>query len=85
MLGKRQSGRDALSCLKACRLPEDSDLLHTARVTAVDIIAQYGMRPESWPVDLLAALKDRSLPDLDVAPERALACDERTADLAPNG
>ncbi|KAL0044700.1 hypothetical protein WJX82_006055 [Trebouxia sp. C0006] len=66
-LGKKQSGRDGLSYLKAAKLPEDRQLLEQARAAAAELLQEYGLEPSGWPKDLLAALKDRSLPDLDLS------------------
>ena len=66
-LGKKQSGRDGLSCLKAARLPEDRQLLEQARAAAAELLQEYGLEPSGWPQDLLAALKDKNLPDLDLS------------------
>jgi len=66
-LGKKQSGRDGLSYLKAAKLPEDRQLLEQARAAAAEVLQEYGLEPSGWPKDLLAALKDRSLPDLDLS------------------
>lgn len=66
-LGKKQSGKDGLSYLKAAKLPEDRQLLEQARAAAAGLLQEMGLDPSKWPADLLAALKDRSLPDLDLA------------------
>ena len=66
-LGKKQSGKDGLSYLKAAKLPEDRHLLEQARAAAAEMLLDMGLDPTNWPEDLLAALKDRSLPDLDLA------------------
>ncbi len=66
-LGKKQSGRDGLSYLKAAKLPEDRQLLEQARAAAAELVQEYGLEPSGWPKHLLAALKDRSLPDLDLS------------------
>lgn len=66
-LGKKQSGKDGLSYLKAAKLPEDRQLLEQARAAAVDLLLEYGLEPDGWPKDLLAAMKDRNLPDLDLS------------------
>ena len=66
-LGKKQSGRDGLSYLKAAKLPEDRQLLEQARAAAAEMLQEMGLDPSKWPSDLLAALKDESLPDLDLA------------------
>ena len=66
-LGKKQSGKDGLSYLKAAKLPEDRQLLEQARAAAAEMLQEMGLDPSKWPADLLAALKDRSLPDLDLA------------------
>lgn len=66
-LGRKQSGRDGLSCLKAARLPEDRQLLEQARAAAAELLQEYGLEPSGWPQDLLAALKDKNLPDLDLS------------------
>ena len=65
-MGKKQSGRDGLSYLKAAKLPEDRQLLEQARAAAAELLQEYGLEPAGWPQDLLAALKDRGLPDLDL-------------------
>lgn len=31
------------------------------------MIQEYGFEPDTWPPDLLAALKDQALPDLDLS------------------
>ncbi|KAL3158650.1 hypothetical protein ABBQ32_011393 [Trebouxia sp. C0010 RCD-2024] len=66
-LGKKQSGKDGLSYLKAAKLPEDRQLLEHARAAAAEMLQEMGLDPSTWPPDLLAALKDRSLPDLDLS------------------
>ena len=66
-LGKKQSGKDGLSYLKAAKLPEGRHLLEQARAAAAEMLLDMGLDPTKWPDDLLAALKDRSLPDLDLA------------------
>jgi hypothetical protein len=73
ILGKKQSGRDCLNCLKAAVLPRDTRLLDMARARAVRVINQFGLDPGCWPPALLAALKRSSPPELDVVPTRALA------------
>lgn len=34
---------------------------------AADMLQESGLEPSAWPQDLLAALKDRGLPDIDLA------------------
>ncbi len=41
VMGKRQSGKDALSWFKAAQLPGDRGLLETARALASELVAQY--------------------------------------------
>ncbi|KAK9814524.1 hypothetical protein WJX72_007345 [[Myrmecia] bisecta] len=66
ILGKKQSGQTSLGCLKACDLERDQDLLDLARETAAGLIRMYGMNPSAWPKQLIAALKDQTLPQLDI-------------------
>eukprot|EP00208_Stichococcus_sp_RCC1054_P005882 CAMPEP_0206144260 /NCGR_PEP_ID=MMETSP1473-20131121/23539_1 /ASSEMBLY_ACC=CAM_ASM_001109 /TAXON_ID=1461547 /ORGANISM="Stichococcus sp, Strain RCC1054" /LENGTH=1449 /DNA_ID=CAMNT_0053540031 /DNA_START=323 /DNA_END=4672 /DNA_ORIENTATION=- len=75
LLGKRQHGKKALGCLRAAALPGDAQLLEHARAAARKTLIKYGMNPEDWPQPLLAALRDRSLPELDFdgLPEKSLA------------
>ena len=40
-MGKRQSGKDALSWFKAAQLPGDRALLETARALASELVADY--------------------------------------------
>ncbi len=70
LLGRRQSGRDALAALRAARLPGDAALLERAREAAALILARG--RPDSWPRELLAAVADPALVDLDLAKLPAL-------------
>lgn len=58
-LGKQQSGKGSLGCLRAADLVTDSDLLEQARKTAMDLLIQNGMDPDQWFKPLLAALRDR--------------------------
>ncbi len=66
LLGKRQSGRDDLMGLRAARLPGDKDILELARRAAATFLSSTGVDPSNWPHALLAALRERALPDLDI-------------------
>lgn len=66
-MGKKQSGVNGLGYLKAAKLPQDRQLLEMARAGAAELLQDSGLEPASWPQDLLAALKDRGLPDIDLA------------------
>ena len=66
LLGKRQSGRDELAGLKAARLPSDKEILELARRAAAGFLNENGVDPSKWPRALLAALRERALPDLDL-------------------
>ncbi len=72
LLGRRQSGRDALAALRAARLPGDAALLERAREAAALLLARGGGRPDGWPRELLAAVADPALVDLDLAELPAL-------------
>ncbi len=80
-LGKKQSGKDGLSYLKAAKLPEDRQLLEHARAAAAEMLQEMGLDPSKWPPDLLAALKDPSLPDLDLAELPQLTWGAHKADV----
>ena len=66
LLGKKQSGRDEGMGLRAARLPADKDLLELARKAATHFLKDRGVDPSKWPRPLLAALRERVLPDLDL-------------------
>ena len=82
-LGTKQSGRDGLKYLKAAKLPDDRQLLEQARAGAAEMIQEYGLEPDTWPPDLLAALKDSALPDLDLSevPQLAWGSSEQKNEL----
>lgn len=65
-LGKKQSGVNGLGYLKAAKLPQDRQILEQARAGAADLLQRSGLEPSAWSQDLLAALKDRGLPDIDL-------------------
>jgi ATP-dependent DNA helicase RecG len=69
LLGRRQSGRDAVGALKAARLPGDSALVERAREAAALHMARCRGAPSAseWTPELLAAVADPSLLDLDLA------------------
>lgn len=58
---------NGLGYLKAARLPQDRQILEQARAGAAELLQESGLEPSAWPRDLLAALKDRGLPDIDLA------------------
>lgn len=66
LLGRRQSGRQGLGEMKACRLPGDEDLVEQAREAAVAHLARTGGDPRRWSKELVAAVTDESLIDLDL-------------------
>ncbi|KAH7620587.1 hypothetical protein Ndes2526B_g04506 [Nannochloris sp. 'desiccata'] len=66
VIGRRQSGRDALGGLKVCQLPQDAMLVETAREAAAGLMAASEGRPTGWSRELLAAVVDPSLLDLDL-------------------
>jgi len=69
MIGKQQSGRDALGSLNAAKLEKDGDLVVRARETAKHMISPevgYGLDPKNWPPAILAALsRAKFLPKLE--------------------
>lgn len=65
-MGKRQSGKDMWADLRAARLPEDAALLDEARGKASELVSEFGIDPADWPPDLLAAMSQRCLPELDL-------------------
>ena len=65
MFGKKQSGREHWTQLRAARLPDDGDLLESARETAAEMICTYSVDPRDWPQPLLAAMSFNRLPNLD--------------------
>ena len=66
VLGKQQSGRDVLGCLRAAELPRDRLLMEQARQTAAECISKYTLDQTQWPPALLAALAKTTLPKLDL-------------------
>ena len=64
-MGKQQSGKDALACLRAAKLPEDRLLMEQARQVASQLIDRYTLDPAEWSPSLLAALARAGLPKLD--------------------
>ena len=44
-MGKQQSGKDALACLRAAKLPEDRLLMEQARQVASQLIDRYTLDP----------------------------------------
>ncbi|KAK9844493.1 hypothetical protein WJX74_003173 [Apatococcus lobatus] len=85
LLGKKQSGRDEGMGFRAARLPADKVLLELARKAAVQFLNDRGVDPGKWPTPLLAALRERVLPDLDlhVIPSFRTASDENRARARP--
>ena len=67
VIGRRQSGREALGALKACSLPQDGQLVIAAREAAAALMAATGGKPTGWPKELVAAVVDPKLVDLDLA------------------
>jgi ATP-dependent DNA helicase RecG len=67
LLGQRQSGRDVAGALRACRLPGDAALLERAREAAALHMDRCRGTPEGWAPELLAAVADPSLLELDLA------------------
>ena len=65
VMGKQQSGKDALACLRAAKLPEDRLLMEQARQVASELIERYTLDPAEWSPSLLAALARAGLPKLD--------------------
>lgn len=73
VLGRQQSGKSSLGCLRAADLSIDGPLLIQARDTAVEQLTEYGMDPDNWHKPMLAALRDRALPELDIkAPAKSM-------------
>jgi len=67
VIGRRQSGKDAMGGLKVCQLPQDAMLVEMAREAAAGLMAASEGRPAGWSRELLAAVVDPSLLDLDLA------------------
>ena len=65
-LGKKQSGRDAFSSLKAARLPGDRQLLEEARRTAAALCANWRDGDAEPPAPLLAAVQRQARALLDI-------------------
>lgn len=69
VLGRRQSGRETTSTsggLTLFQLPQDAPLVECAREAAALHIRDHP-RPEGWPRELLSAVVDPSLLDIDLA------------------
>ena len=66
VIGRRQSGREAFGALKVCSLPQDGALVEVAREAAAMLMAASGGRPVGWSRELLAAVVDPALVDLDL-------------------
>lgn len=71
-LGKRQSGRDAMSAMRSARLPQDKQLLDDARVCAAKLIAEWQEGIAQPPSSLMAAVHHQQSLLLDVDPMAAL-------------
>nr|BAD42331.1 DNA helicase RecG [Nannochloris bacillaris] len=67
VIGRRQSGKEAMGGLKVCQLPQDGMLVEAAREAAAGLMAASEGRPTGWSRELLAAVVDPSLLDLDLA------------------
>jgi ATP-dependent DNA helicase RecG len=67
VIGRRQSGKEAMGGLKVCQLPQDAMLVEAAREAAAGLMAVSGGRPVGWSRELLAAVVDPSLLNLDLA------------------
>lgn len=67
VIGRRQSGKEALGSLKVTNLPEDAALVEAAREAAAALMAATHGKPTGWSRELLAAVVDPSLVDLDLA------------------
>ena len=67
ILGIRQSGKDATSSLKACKLPEDLALLEKAREAAALFMEKHPEGPVSWPKEMLWLVRNPNLLSLDLA------------------
>lgn len=82
MFGRKQSGREHWTQLRAARLPDDGNLLEAARATAAELLSTYSIDPSAWPQPLLGAMAYSRLPNLDFyeLPEHALGSPDRTLD-----
>ncbi len=69
-MGKKQSGKGLLGCLRAARLETDMALLESARAHASQLLSRHSLDPATWPPHLIAMLRDQALPDLDVLPSQ---------------
>jgi ATP-dependent DNA helicase RecG len=67
VIGRRQSGKEAQGGLKVSQLPQDAMLVEMAREAAAGLMAATDGRPTGWSRELLAAVVDPSLLDLDLA------------------
>lgn len=72
VLGRRQSGRDVRSTLKAARIPGDRELLEQAREAASRMLAEQP-DPRTWPEGLRALVADEGLLQLDTLSLPSLA------------
>jgi hypothetical protein len=71
-LGKRQSGKDAMSAMRSARLPQDKQLLDDARICAANLIADWQEGVSSPPPKLLAAVHAQDSLLLEIDPVAAL-------------
>ena len=65
VFGRKQSGREHWTQLRAAHLPDDEDLLEAARAAAAELLSTYSIDPSAWPRPLLAAIGYSQLPNLD--------------------
>lgn len=68
VIGRRQSGREGSGSFSVCCLPRDSALVELAReAAALQLGENFGSFLDHWPRELLAAVVDASVLDLDLA------------------
>jgi ATP-dependent DNA helicase RecG len=68
IIGRRQSGKEGGGTFNVCSLPRDSALVELAReAAALHMSERVGSFFDHWPRELLAAVVDASVLDLDLA------------------
>jgi len=67
LLGRRQSGRGVTGELKVCQLPQDAGLVELARKAAGIHLVRRGSHPCGWSTELVDAVVDPAITDLDLA------------------